>query len=88
MVPALCWSTSLWPLVQFGLKPVFVDIDIKTLNIDINDLKKKITKKSRALMLINVLGISSNLFLINKIAKKKNLIVIEDICESSWFQTR
>jgi len=82
LIPALCWSTSLWPLVQFGLKPVFVDIDIKTLNIDIDDLKKKITKKSRALMLINVLGISSNLFLINKIAKEKNLIVIEDNCES------
>ncbi len=45
LVPALCWSTSLWPLVQFGLKPVFVDIDIKTLNIDINDLKKKNYKK-------------------------------------------
>ena len=64
LVPALCWSTSLWPLVQFGLKPVFVDIDIKTLNINVNDLKKKITKKSKALMLINVLGISSDLFLI------------------------
>ena len=40
LVPALCWSTSLWPLVQFGLKPIFVDIDIKTLNINIDDLKK------------------------------------------------
>ena len=45
LVPVLCWSTSIWPLVQFGLKPVFVDIDINTLNIDIEDLKKKISKK-------------------------------------------
>ena len=82
LVPALCWSTSLWPLVQFGLKPVFVDIDIKTLNIKVNDLKKKITKKSKALMLINVLGISSDLFLIKKIAQENDLIVIEDNCES------
>ena len=82
LVPALCWSTSIWPLVQFGLKPIFVDIDINTLNIDFEDLKKKITKKTKGLMLINVLGISSNLFKILKLAKKKKLIVIEDNCES------
>ena len=45
LIPGICWSTSLWPLVQFGLKPVFVDIDPLTLNIDINDLKKKSNKK-------------------------------------------
>ena len=82
LVPALCWSTSIWPLVQFGLKPIFVDIDINTLNIDFEDLKKKITKKTKGLMLINVLGISSDLFKILKLAKKKKLIVIEDNCES------
>jgi CDP-6-deoxy-D-xylo-4-hexulose-3-dehydrase len=82
LVPVLCWSTSIWPLVQFGLKPVFVDIDIKTLNIDIDQLKKKITKKTKAIMLINVLGISSDLFEIKKIAKKRNLVIFEDNCES------
>jgi CDP-6-deoxy-D-xylo-4-hexulose-3-dehydrase len=82
LVPVLCWSTSIWPLVQFGLKPVFVDIDIETLNINIDQLKKKITKKTKAIMLINVLGISSDLFEIKKIAKKKNLIIFEDNCES------
>ena len=82
LIPVLCWPTSIWPLVQFGLKPVFVDIDIKTLNIDLADLKKKINKKTRAIMLINVLGISSDLFEIKKIANKKKIIVIEDNCES------
>ena len=71
LIPALCWSTSIWPLVQFGLKPIFVDIDIETLNINLEDLEKKITKKTRAIMLINVLGISSDLFKIRKIADKK-----------------
>ena len=42
LIPGICWSTSLWPLIQFGLKPVFVDVDPMTLNMDINDLKKKI----------------------------------------------
>ena len=82
LIPALCWPTSVWPLVQFGLKPIFVDIDIETLNINLNDLLKKITKRTKAIMLINVLGISSDLFKINKIAKKKKLIVFEDNCES------
>ena len=82
LVPVLCWSTSIWPLVQFGLKPIFVDIDIETLNINISQLEKKITKKTKAIMLINVLGISSDLFKIKKIAKKNKLIVFEDNCES------
>ena len=82
LIPVLCWSTSVWPLVQFGLKPVLVDVDIKTLNIDLADLKKKINKKTKAIMLINVLGISSDLFEIKKIANKKKIIVIEDNCES------
>jgi len=41
LVPVLCWSTSIWPLVQFGLKPVFIDVDIDTFNINIDELKKK-----------------------------------------------
>tara|TARA_B100002003_G_C14099193_1_gene528640 strand:+ start:286 stop:1548 length:1263 start_codon:yes stop_codon:yes gene_type:complete len=82
LVPVLCWSTSVWPLVQFGLKPVFVDININTLNINIDELKKKITKRTKAILLINVLGICSDLFQIKKIAKKHKLIVIEDNCES------
>ena len=44
LVPALCWSTSIWPLVQFGLKLKFIDIDIETLNINIDDLKKYLKK--------------------------------------------
>ena len=55
LIPALCWSTSLWPIVQSGLKPKFVDIDIETLNINLKDLEKKITKKTKAIMLVHVL---------------------------------
>ena len=82
LIPALCWSTSLWPIIQSGLKPRFVDIDLKTLNIDLNDLKKKITKKTRALMLVHVLGNSTNMVDLVKIIKKNKLTLIEDTCES------
>ena len=82
LIPVLCWSTSLWPLVQFGLKPVFVDVDVETLNVNINDLINKISNRTKAIMLINVHGNSSDLFKIKKIARKKNIILIEDNCEA------
>ena len=47
LLPVLCWSTSLWPLVQAGLKPIFVDIDMETLNINIEDLKKKLPERQK-----------------------------------------
>ncbi len=50
LLPAICWATTLWPIIQSGLKPVFVDIDPYTLNIDLNDLRKKINKKTKAII--------------------------------------
>ncbi len=72
LIPGICWSTSLWPLVINGLKPVFVDVDVNTLNVDIEDLKKKITDKTKMLFCVHVLGNSANMEEIRKIAKKKN----------------
>ena len=82
IIPALCWSTSLWPIVQSGLKPKFVDIDLDTFNIDLNKLEKKITSKTKAIMAVHVLGNSTNMIKLMKISKKYNLILIEDTCES------
>ena len=82
LIPAICWSTSLWPIVQNNLKPVFVDVEVNTFNISIEDLKKKITSKTKAIMCVHVLGTSANLNKIKKIIDKKNIILIEDTCES------
>ena len=82
LIPAVCWSTSLWPIVQNGLVPKFVDVDVDNLNISLKDLKKKITKKTKALMLVHVLGTCSNMSEIIKICKKKKNLLIEDTCES------
>ena len=72
LIPAICWSTSLWPIIQSGLKPVFVDIDKNTLNICISDLIKKITKKTKAIMLVHVLGNCTDMDILLGICKKKN----------------
>tara|TARA_B110000977_G_scaffold131980_1_gene168037 strand:+ start:2179 stop:3426 length:1248 start_codon:yes stop_codon:yes gene_type:complete len=82
LIPALCWSTSLWPLVQSGLKTKFVDVNPQTLNVDADHLISKITKKTKVIMLINVLGISADIKKIINFAKKKKIIVIEDNCEA------
>jgi len=74
LIPSLCWSTSLWPIVQAGLIPKFVDIDPLTLNISIPDLKKKISKKTKAIMGVHVLGNSTNMDELMHIVKKKNYI--------------
>ena len=75
LIPALCWSTSLWPLVQSGLKPVFVDIDKDTLNVNPNLLIKKISKKTKVIMLVHVLGNSTDILKIKKIAQRKRIHV-------------
>ena len=82
LIPSVCWSTSLWPIIQSGLKPVFVDVDVKTLNINLDDLSKKINKQTKALMLVHVLGNSTNMDKLMNILKKNKIILIEDTCES------
>tara|TARA_B100000959_G_C14969897_1_gene619255 strand:- start:208 stop:1455 length:1248 start_codon:yes stop_codon:yes gene_type:complete len=82
LIPSICWSTSFWPIIQCGLKPVFVDVDKENFNISLEDLERKISKKTKALMLVHVLGISANMEKLMKIIKRKRIILIEDTCES------
>jgi len=82
IIQSLCWSTSLWPLVQAGLKIKFIDIDPNTLNVNAINLISKITKRTKVVMLVNVLGLSADIFKIRNFCKKKRIILIEDNCES------
>lgn len=82
ILPALCWSTSLWPIVQAGMKPKFADVSTKTFNIDLDDLEKKITKKTKAIVAVHVLGNSTDMKRLMSIVKKNKLALVEDTCES------
>ena len=82
LIPSLCWSTSLWPIIQSGLKPKFVDVEKETLNLDLDDLRKKISKRTKGIMLVHVLGNCTNMNELMNIVRKYNLILIEDTCES------
>lgn len=82
LVPAVCWSTSVWPIFQMGLQPVFVDVDPKTLNVDLVDLERKTTSKTRALLAVHILGNSAPMGKVLEFVNKHNLMLIEDTCES------
>eukprot|EP01116_Phalansterium_solitarium_P011654 TRINITY_DN273_c0_g2_i1.p1 TRINITY_DN273_c0_g2~~TRINITY_DN273_c0_g2_i1.p1 ORF type:complete len:741 (+),score=281.80 TRINITY_DN273_c0_g2_i1:80-2302(+) len=82
LIPAVCWSTSLAPILQLDLKPVLVDVDPLTLNIDVVDLRRKITKNSRGLFLVHVLGNCAPMAAIMDIVQQHDLVLIEDTCES------
>lgn len=82
-IPAVCWSTSLWPLTQLGLKPVLVDVDPATLNLSIPSLKRAIQAfPIRALMMVHVLGNSSGLDELLPVLSANEIVLIEDTCES------
>jgi len=82
IVPAVSWGTSYFPLYQYGLKLRFVDIDIETLNYDLDQLEDAVTSKTRAILAVNLLGNPNDYTRINKIIDDRNIILIEDNCES------
>ena len=80
LIPAICWSTSLWPLVQCGLRPEFIDVNINNFCIDENLLKKNSSVK--AIMNIHILGNSPDIQKIQNFAKSNDMFLIEDTCEA------
>lgn len=69
-------------IMMAGAKPVFVDIDPETLNIDPAKIESKITKKTKAIMLVEAFGSPAGFDKISQIAQKHNLTVLEDSCEA------
>ena len=82
LVPAVCWSTSVHPLIQSGLKPVFVDVDPQTFNVTLEQLEKKMNPRVKAIMAVHVLGNCICMKDLQFMVKKYNLVLIEDTCES------
>lgn len=82
IVPAVSWSTTYYPLYQYGLKIKFVDIDLNTLNYDLDQLELAVTDKTRAIMAVNLLGNSNDFGRIKKIIAGRNIVLMEGNCES------
>jgi CDP-6-deoxy-D-xylo-4-hexulose-3-dehydrase len=87
LIPVVTWPTQIWSAMMGGLKVKLVDVDPNTLNIDYEDLERQITHKTKAIFLVHLMGNPCNMDQVLDIAKKYNLLVIEDCCEAmgaSW----
>ena len=82
LVPAVCWSTSVFPLLQNSLCPVFVDADPRTFNVTLAELEQKLTPRVKAVMAVHVLGNSIDMRQLMDFVSRHNLMLIEDTCES------
>jgi perosamine synthetase len=79
--PALGVVMDSYVTIFTGAIPVFADVDPLTQNIDLKDIEKKITKRTKAIIAVSLQGLSADLDPIMKIAKKYNLYVIEDVAQ-------
>ena len=86
IVPAVSWSTTFYPLYQYGLKIKFVDIDLHTLNYDLDQLEQAVTDNTRAIMAVNLLGNPNDFGRIQQIIGERNIVLMEDNCESMGAQ--
>ena len=82
LTPAVTWATTISPIVNVNLIPSIIDVDLENFNLDVDKLRKSITKKTRAIMPVHLLGNPANMKEIIDIAKEYDLFVIEDSCEA------
>jgi CDP-6-deoxy-D-xylo-4-hexulose-3-dehydrase len=82
IVPAVSWSTTYYPLYQYGLKLKFVDVDLHTLNFDLDQLKLAVTDNTKMILAVNLLGNPNNFDAIKDIIGSRDIILMEDNCES------
>ena len=91
ILPIVTWPTQIWSIMMAGLEPVFVDVDPRTLNMDMDDLEASITPRTRVLFPVHLMGNPCDMDRIQAIAKRHGLHIIEDCCEAlgaSWDGTR
>jgi CDP-6-deoxy-D-xylo-4-hexulose-3-dehydrase len=89
LVPAIAWPTTIWPLIQLGLNPLFVDVDPNTLALDLNAAQKLIDTSRipvKGIFPIHPLGYAIPPSELEKFTSTNELILINDVCESlgSW----
>jgi len=82
IVPPIGWVSDISSVVQLGMTPVFVDVDINNFNITAENIKAAITKDTKAIVLVHTLGFNAMTDDIVQIAKDNNIILIEDCCEA------
>ena len=79
---AAAFPTTVTPIIQNGLMPVYVDVDLKTYSANVEQIESAITNKTKAIMMAHTLGNPFNLKIVMELSQKYNLWVIEDSCDA------
>ncbi len=82
LVPAVSWATTYYPLQQYGLRPKFVDIDLDTLNMDLDLAEAAIGPRTRGIFAVNLLGNPNDFARLGRLVADHDLVLIEDNCEA------
>ncbi len=82
IIPSFSWLSVVESVLLLKLKPIYADIEISSFNIDINSIKKLITKNTKAIISTSLFGRPSKLIEIKKICKKNNITFIEDAAQN------
>jgi len=82
MVPSYTFFATIVPMRLFGLVPVFVDIDPRSLNFDLADAKRRLTKNTKVVLPVHWIGLPNDMEAVCDWAKEKGLIVLEDACHA------
>lgn len=82
LVTAVSWATTYYPLAQYGLRPVLVDVDPLSLNIDLEAARRQCGPRTKAIMAVNLLGNPNQFDVMQQLAEDRGLVVLEDNCES------
>jgi len=82
VTPAVTWATTVFPILNVGLVPVLVDVDLNTFNLIPEEVEKAITPRTRAVLVVHLLGNPCDMGRIAAIARRHDLLVIEDACEA------
>lgn len=82
IVPAVSWSTTYYPLLQYNLKVKFVDIDRETLNFDLDALAGAVGDRTKAVLAVNLLGNPNDFDAVCRLLAGRGVVLLEDNCES------
>lgn len=82
IVPSVTWTTTVTPVIQLGLKPIFVDVNLLDLSLDYSHLERVITPKTKGIFLAHLLGFPSDIDKIKSIIGSREIKILEDCCES------
>ena len=82
LAPSVTWPTQLWSLLMAGFNVRLVDVDPRTLNVDLDDLEAKVTPRTKAISLVHLMGNPVDMDRVHEICERHGLVLIEDCCES------